>query len=192
MRARWVQLGGAALMLSAVIACGGERATGATPAPALKRMKIRDAGDTVTVVSRATPLARQVSASAVIGPQGGSIELPDAGLKVEVPANAVSSTLTFTVTALPGAMLAYEFGPHGTKFNAPLRVSQDVRGLVIPQGEGLVAGYFPEQPDLLVDDVVGVIDERLPAQLDATGSKIRFDVSHFSGYLVASGRTRVY
>jgi hypothetical protein len=192
MRAQLVRLGGAALILSAVIACGGERATGAARAATLKRMKIRDATDTVTVVSRATPLGREIYASKVIGPEGGSIELPEAGLRIDVPKNAVSSSLTFTVKALPGAMLAYEFGPHGTTFNVPLQVSQDVRGLVIPQGGGLLAGYFPDQPDLLVDDIVGVIDERLPAQLDATGSKIRFDVSHFSGYLVASGRTRTY
>jgi hypothetical protein len=192
MKAQWVRLGGAALILSAVIACGGDGVTAAGSAPRLKRMKIRDVIDTVTVASRATPLAADQFASKVIGPEGGSLELPGAGLKLVVPANAVSSSVTFTVMALPGAMVAYEFGPHGTTFKVPLRVEQDLRGVVIPQGQSLLAGYFPDQSDLLVDDIVGTIDERLPAQLDATGSKVRFDVSHFSGYLVASGRTRAY
>ena len=192
MKAKWIRLGGGALILSAVLACAGDRATAPGAAPDLKRVRLRDTADTLTVLSRAVPLAQGYSASKVIGPEGGTLELPAAGLRVTVPRSAVPAAITFTVTALPGAMIAYEFGPHGTTFRYPLQVEQDIRGIVIPQGESLVAGYFPDQADLLVDDVVGTIEERLPAQLDAAAARVRFDVTHFSGYLVASGRTRVY
>jgi hypothetical protein len=190
--AQRVRLSGAALILSAVIACASDPATGPGSAARLKRMRMNDAPDTVTVMSRAVPLAQQYSASQVIGPEGGTLELPATGLKVIVPRDAVPAAVTFTVTAVPGAMIAYQFGPHGTTFKYPLRVEQDIRGVTIPQGESVLAGYFPDQADLLVDDVVGTIEERLPAQLDAAAAKVRFEVTHFSGYLVASGRTRVY
>jgi hypothetical protein len=198
MRAQWVRVSGAALILSVTIgACGGDRATGVQPVSvtgvqpvtvALKKMKMQSLPDTVTVATRLVPLEQELSTSAVIGPAGGTLELPDAGLKLIVPKNAVASNVTFTVKALPGAMLAYEFGPHGTVFRTPLRVEQDIKQVLLPADESVVAGYFPDQDDLLADEVVGTINEKLPAQLDVTGSKVRFDVSHFSGYLIATGR----
>src|SRR3712207_4882533 len=87
--AQWVRLGGAALILSTVLACASDPATGPGSAARLKRMRMNDAPDTVTVVSRGTPLAQQISASQVIGPEGGTLELPATGLKVTVPRNAV-------------------------------------------------------------------------------------------------------
>jgi hypothetical protein len=198
MRVQWVRVSGAALILSVTIAaCGGDRATGVQPVPvtgvqpvsvALKKMKMQSLPDTVTVATRLVPLEQALTASAVIGPAGGTLQLPEAGLRVIVPRNAVATDVTFTVKALPGAMLAYEFGPHGTVFNTPLRVEQDIKGVLLPADENVVAGYFPEQDDLLVDEVVGTINEKLPAQLDVAGAKVRFDVSHFSGYLIATGR----
>lgn len=190
MRAQWVRVSGVALILSVTIAaCGGDRATGVQPvSTALKKMKMKSLPDTVTVATRLVPLEQELSASAVIGPAGGTLQLPEAGLRVTVPRNAVATDVTFTVKALPGAMLAYEFGPHGTVFRTPLRVEQDIKEVLLPADESVVAGYFPEQDDLLVDEVVGTINEKLPAQLDVAGSKVRFDVSHFSGYLIATGK----
>ena len=131
MRAQWVRVSGVALILSITIAgCGGDRATGVQPvSAAVKQMKMQALPDTVTVATRLVPLEQELSASAVIGPEGGTLQLPEAGLRVTVPKNAVGTDVTFTVKALPGAMLAYEFG-----------------------------------------------------------SKVRFDVSHFSGYLIATGK----
>ena len=197
MNAQWVRVGGAALILSvAIAACGGDRATGVSPVGtgirpvgvALKKMKMRTSPDTVTVATRFAPLAEDLTVTKVIGPAGGTLDLPEAGLRVTVPRNAVSSDVTFTVTALHGSLLAYEFGPHGTTFTTPLKVEQDIKNVLLPADESALAGYFPDQDDLLVDDIVGTIDERLPAQLDIVGSKVRFDVYHFSGYLIATGK----
>ena len=197
MKAQWVRVGGAALIMSVVIAaCNGDRATGVSPIGTgvrpvramLKKMKLPATADTVTVATRMAPLAAEVSVSKVIGSAGGTLDVPEAGLRVTVPRNAVSSDVTFTVTALQGSMLAYEFGPHGITFAAPLKIEQDIKGVLLPADESVVAGYFPDQDDLAVDDVVGTINEKLPAQLDVVGNKIRFDVYHFSGYLIATGR----
>ncbi len=58
---------------------------------------------------------------------GGSIEIPQPGLRITVPANALPSDMTITVTAVPGRILAYEFAPHGVVFLKPLTFSQDLR-----------------------------------------------------------------
>ncbi len=41
----------------------------------------------------------------------------------------------------------------------------------------------------MANGVASVLEFR-PTSVDVTGSKIKFTVDHFSGYLIASGRTR--
>ncbi len=80
-------------------------------------------------VTRAVPLKQNISVSAVIGQDGGTISIPDAGLTLVVPPGAVTSSTKFTATALAGRLVAYEFEPHGTKFAVPLRFTQDLKKL---------------------------------------------------------------
>ena len=61
-----------------------------------------------------------------IDQKGGWFSIPEAGLYIFVPANAVSAPLTISAKALTGDLMAYEFGPHGTKFNVPLQMYQDL------------------------------------------------------------------
>ncbi|MGQ0562147.1 MAG: hypothetical protein ACT443_09770 [Gemmatimonadota bacterium] len=70
------------------------------------------------------------SVTAAIGPAGGSLRLLD--FEVIVPANAVSTLTTFTIS-LPldplNAEYAYaEFGPHGAKFSTPLTIKLPLKG----------------------------------------------------------------
>src|SRR3954470_6061934 len=60
----------------------------------------------VKVVTRNTPLAAPISASATIGLLGGQIKLPAAGLKVVVPALAFAKATKVTVTAVAGNQIA--------------------------------------------------------------------------------------
>src|SRR5689334_14824217 len=83
--------------------------------------------DTGLVLKRLTPLTSDISASAVIGPKGGSIKLDGAGAKIDIPAGALSEATTITMTALAGANVAYEFQPHGITFAQPVKVQQDLR-----------------------------------------------------------------
>ena len=146
-------------------------------------------GDTVVVLQRAVPLRTSISATAVIGSAGGTLSLPEAGLTVSVPAGAVSYPTAFTVTALAGRPIAYEFGPHGTKFAKPLTMTQDLR--VTGLSERLVsymhfhAGYFGARTNLINNLLRAIVSELLPATTDADDMVVRFNVSHFSGYLVA-------
>ena len=139
---------------------------------------------TVTPLQRTTPLASPVSASAYIGPLGGIINLPAAGLSVVVPALALPSKQLITVTALAGSDVAYEFAPHGLKFPVPLVATQALGSTQVGAGlvdaRALFAGYFA---DATQDNV---ISEVLSVGISA-GAAV-FPIWHFSGYIVASGR----
>ena len=198
MRAQWVRLGGAALILGVVLACSSDRSTGPQqPAVSMKKMKLpKKLGqlipDTVEVAVRLSPLANDVTVSKVIGTAGGTISIPEAGVKLIVPAGAVSSNVNFTMTALRGPLIAYEFGPHGTVFNVPVQVEQATSGLFVLGDDPLTAGYFTDRADLENEDTVGDLAEENPVTKDTGRSVLRFNVNHFSGYLVASGRTKTY
>ncbi len=148
-----------------------------------------DAGDTVVVLQRAVPLPSNVSTTQVIGREGGTLSLPDAGLTVSVPAGAVSVPTLFTVSALAGRPIAYEFGPHGAKFAKPLTLKQDLR--VTGLSEQLLSylhlkgGYFSSSGNLINNLLRAIVGELLPATTDIDSMEVRFNVSHFSGYLVA-------
>ena len=145
-------------------------------------------------VARTTALPQAVSASATITRRsGGTLALPGTGLRVVVPANAIAEDqLTITVTAPAGRAVAYEFGPHGTRFSAPLTVEQDYRGLAVSGSTDLGAlyvGYFatPEAFDAATG--TATVSEEIPVRIDAKRSTASFQVWHFSGYMLSSGKT---
>jgi hypothetical protein len=141
----------------------------------------------VTPLLRSQPLPQSVSTSATFGPLGGTLGIPSAGLLVVVPPLALSSRQTITVTAVAGSKVAYEFAPHGLKFNLPLVVTQNLgnteagaNGSVNPLS--LFAGYYPDSTKPTS------ITERLNVNLNLLNQVATFSVWHFSGYILASGR----
>ncbi len=141
----------------------------------------------VTPLLRTTPLSQSLSASANVGPLGGTLSIPGAGILVVVPPLALSSRQTITVTAVAGSNVAYEFAPHGIRFNLPLVVTQDLsgtqarkNGLVSPLS--LFAGYYPDSTHMTS------ITETLNVNLNLLNQVATFTVWHFSGYILASGR----
>lgn len=148
----------------------------------------------VSVLTRNTPLADDVTVSGEIGKLGGEIAIPEAGVKVVFPADAVNRKVTISVTAIKGSSVAYEFEPHGLKFRQPVMIMQSYKDTpawtdptILAQVEG---GYFASTTDLNTGLGKAKISEFEPISLDVTGSKIKFYVEHFSGYLVVSGRDR--
>ena len=139
-------------------------------------------------VTRSTPLATDISVSAVIGKQGGTITIPEAGLTLVVPPNAVSSNVKFTATALAGRAVAYDFQPHGTKFAVPLTFQQDLRKtsllptLTAPLLDG---AYFADKNQINRQTGLGFVNEIVPATVDLLGFRVGFPIDHFSGSLVS-------
>jgi hypothetical protein len=201
---------GALVMAATVAACNADRApaapgadadaqlarTTATPpaaAPSTARGVLPQPIGEATSILRDEPLAADITVSEVIGPLGGHLEIPEAGLRVEVPRGAVSEPTTFTATALAGDMVAYEFGPHGTNFPVPLLVLQSTPGTNLarlPNFTVVQAGYFtgPEMLDRTTKRAR--VAEVLPTFGLTFGDQVGFLVRHFSGYIIQVGFKR--
>lgn len=121
---------------------------------------------------------------------GGRIEIPETGLRIDVPADAIpSNVLTITVTVLPGKSVAYDFAPHGTKFRKPLVFRQDLANTSWskPGFKGaLSGGYFAERSQLDLLSGLALLNEVLP--LTINNRTATFNIHHFSGYMVSSGK----
>ena len=139
-------------------------------------------------VTRAVPLKQNISVSAVIGRDGGTISIPDAGLTLVVPPGAVTSSTKFTATALAGRLVAYEFEPHGTKFPVPLQFTQDLTKLSLVgavTAPVLDGAYFTDTGKLNENLGRAAVTEILPATVDLLRLRVGFPINHFSGYLVS-------
>ena len=142
----------------------------------------------VRAVTRAAPLASDISVSAVIGKSGGTISIPEAGLTLVVPKGAVSSDVKFTATALAGKIVAYDFQPHGTTFAVPLQFSQDLRktSLLATLTAPLLDGaYFTDASMLNQASGTALVSELRTATVNLLQFRASFPINHFSGYLVS-------
>jgi hypothetical protein len=146
------------------------------------------------VVTWSSPVTCPQSASAEIGVLGGELSLPSLGLTVIVPAFALTTTTTITVTAVPGSQVAYEFQPHGLQFNAPVIVRQSLAGTSAAQQNGafpgvLYGGYFADVSALNQANGTALVDEILRVSIDRILGTATFSVLHFSGYLLGTGES---
>lgn len=136
-----------------------------------------------------TTTATQTSATATIGSEGGAFGIPG-GVQIVVPRGAVPMPVRFSVTRLPGNVVAYDFQPHGTTFAVPLVVTQPTAGTNLSSLTGATfrGAYFPDQS--LLNQVLGTaqVSEFEPTVVAADKSSVTFTVKHFSGYIVSWGR----
>ena len=147
----------------------------------------RTVDTTVTVLQRITPLSADITKSAVIGVDGGTISIPEAGFTLTVPREALAAPTTITVTAVQGGAVAYEFEPKGLIPKKKFVFSQDLGSTL---GAGLLnalykGGYFESRAEIDQTSGTATVHEIINATFDPL--VIRFPISHFSGYLVAVG-----
>ncbi len=137
-------------------------------------------------LTRRNPLRNDVSTSATIGAAGGTLRLSQVGLTITVPPGAVTAPTNFTVTALAGTEVAYEFEPHGTVFRRPLTAVQELRGTRHTLAQAaLVAGYFPDRSSLSASGLGMMVSERIAGAVDLRRASFTWPIQHFSGYIVA-------
>jgi len=145
-------------------------------------------------LQRATPLNQEISVSRIVGPQGGLLELKEAGVTFRVPAGALTEPVEITMTALAGHAMAFDFAPHGLEFLTPASISVRVGGTTV---DGLLdlEGRDPEDGTRL-DRFLGVYFEGEPEEgveplenLETYWDEgsVAFDIMHFSGYVCATG-----
>jgi hypothetical protein len=137
---------------------------------------------------RSVPLAADITVSQTIGAAGGILSIPAAGVTVVVPAGALASNTLITMTARHGALVAYDFAPHGITFAKPLVFTQSLTGtnatlLSVPF---LTLGYYSD-PSLLTS-VGGLVSELLGGTTNLLGWTFTGSIKHYSGYMIGMGR----
>ena len=159
-------------------------------------MRVTDVSysDTSLVLKRISPLATDVSASAVIGPAGGEIKINAAGGKIEIPAGALEAPTLITMTAVAGPNVAYEFQPHGLVFAAPVKLQQDLKGTwasVLPSLlTDMHGSYYEQALDSAFFDPLkrfARVNENQIGYFESNKSQLKFYIGHFSGYMVSCG-----
>jgi len=180
-----------AALAAATAGCSGDAATAPTGVEPALRKEIVNPAVYASVLVRTRPILFLQKTSAMIGPDGGSLSLPGAGLKVVVPAGAVARTTRISVSAYPGLLVAYGFEPHGVRFQVPLSVTQDLTytlPLSLVGGTGYEGGYVADESTLDQNHAQALVNEFVPTTVAPDGTAVTIAVSHFSGYIIATGR----
>lgn len=139
------------------------------------------------VLTRKVALTQDITVSAKIGRNGGTIEIPAAGFSLRIPAGAVQDEVQFSVTAVAGKAVAYEFAPHGMQFAVPLVANQDLSGTDYrPLSFKLLsAGYFADRSQLDVVRATALVSELINGLTLPLSKQFYWPIQHFSGYVVA-------
>ena len=139
-------------------------------------------------LQRTRALAVPITVSKAIGPDGGTIAIPEAGVTVTVPRGALAATTKITMTARSGTLVAYDFAPHGITFAKPLVFSQKLSGTnaTLLSAPLLRLGYY-EDANLLTK-TGGVVSQLLGGVVNALSWTFTSSIPHFSGYMVSCGR----
>ena len=188
------RLAALALGALAVASCGGEHPTlpqlrqSAPEAPAADLLGGLTSLVGMNGLQRTTPLAAPITVSKVMGAEGGTLAIPEAGVTVTVPRGALAATTTITMTARAGTLVAYDFAPHGITFAKPLVFSQQLRGTnaTLLSATLLRLGYY-ENANLLTR-TGGLVSELLGGTVNTLTWTFTSTIPHFSGYIVTCGR----
>lgn len=164
--------------------------TGALAAPTVgPSLDLSALGGSLTLVEglqRSTPLARNITVSAVIGADGGTLAIPEAGVVVEVPKKALKGPTAISMTARKGALVAYDFAPHGITFGKSLTITQDLHGTkatILEALTGFQLGYYSD-PSLL-GTTTALVSELTNAKVDLKHWEFSAPIKHFSGYIAS-------
>ena len=144
----------------------------------------------VAPLDRTTPLVEPISWSFIVGPDGATSTNAASGLTIAVPRGALSSTVTITVTALAGSAVAYRFEPHGLTFSRNVTLTQNLAGTSAGVLSGLVlqGAHFPGDEPVITDGLA-LVTETVNAHINPLSNTVSFPIRHFSGWIVATGRS---
>jgi hypothetical protein len=138
-------------------------------------------------------LKAPLSVSRTIGPNGGTIVIPETGLTVSFPAGAVSAPLKITITS-DDKYVAYKMEPSGTKFLMDVTVTQQLNSTQIfgsPLKTKLFAAYIADDNTKLSGKVPVLEIEPSTTIFSAASALLPeaqvWVIRHFSRYMLASG-----
>jgi ZU5 domain-containing protein len=142
----------------------------------------------VNGLQRTRALAAPITVAELIGPNGGTLTIPEAGVTVTVPRGALAASTKITMTARAGSLVAYDFAPHGITFAKPLVFSQKLSGTnaTLLSAPLLRLGYYSDAN--LLTKSGGLVSELLGGVVNALSWTFTSKIPHFSGYMVSCGR----
>ena len=146
----------------------------------------------IAPLNRTTALPSDVVWSFTVGTGGGSSTNTATGLTIRVPSGALSAPTTITVRALAGKPVAYAFEPHGLVFNKQAYLTQDLRGTevdVLSSLPLLRGAHFATDELVLNEEGLAVVTEIVPALVNLLSRSVTFGIGHFSGWIIATGRS---
>jgi hypothetical protein len=132
------------------------------------------------------------SASAVIGPDGGTLSLPGSDFTMNIPSGALSAPTTITVVSKSGSHVEYEMLPHGLRFLKPVTAIQGLQNTATygtDDGNAVRTAYLPEGRDAIdVDDSASPSElEAATTYFGAAGAESHvWIINHFSRYILIS------
>lgn len=146
-----------------------------------------------------TRLPVELTVSAVIGKDGGSLVIPGSQFAIYFPQDALPDPTTITITSKEAEWVTYDMNPHGTVFRKPVYVFQ---GLENTELFGTLAAcsaygaYLPPGNEVISSDDTATATETtmsytvsgfaLWSQLASPQTSI-WIINHFSRYMLASG-----
>jgi hypothetical protein len=132
-------------------------------------------------------IARGLMAAAPLGSEGGEVATDDGAVTLTVPAGALQEDAVLTIqqqatadpSVLPGTL--YRFGPSGTQFLVPVRITIGYDPASLPAGSSASALWLYH----LASD--GIWVPVAGSTVDTASGTVSGDVSHFSLFAVRMG-----
>ena len=132
--------------------------------------------------------------SAVIGPDGGTLSLPESDFSVSFPSGAVASPTLITIVSEGGPYVAYQMQPHGLRFLRPVTAVQGLQNTAVygtDAGNSIRSAYLPAGSEAIYVD-----DTAEPSELQAATTYFYgrdpvaetqvWTINHFSRYILIS------
>jgi hypothetical protein len=112
--------------------------------------------------------------AAIIGPQGGTLQVGDHELVI--PRGALNQEQVIVAEAPTSSLVQVEFSPEGLTFASPARLTLSYKRCQVPADSDLLLAYLGHGNRIL---------ELPPAQDFREGSEVIGQIDHFSRYAVA-------
>jgi hypothetical protein len=179
---------------AAAIGCGAEPPTRPplqqSPPEAPSRNLLGAVGSLVTMsgLQRTTPLAVPLTVVKSIGPEGGTLAIPQAGVTVTVPRGALAATTKITMTARAGTLVAYDFAPHGITFSEPLVFSQQLRATNATLLKAPLLRLGRYQDASLLTKTGGIVSGLLGGSVTMLSWTFTSSIPRLAGFVVTCGR----
>lgn len=186
---RSIRFAALALPILALLSCGEPSSTPTSPTGAEPSRSLLSLG-TLHTLRRTQSVSEGWCATDVpVGPDGGVVECPAAGLRLEFPEGALPDTVDVSVDIPRGDLVGYEFEPHGIQFSKGVRLRQDLAGTEAEGSLGLLEsleGAYVTEVDDLVDPLEILHVDLLGSLLNGLDGTAIMKIRHFSGYVFAT------